>query len=35
MSYFDEVIVLEPEILRNELSATIKRMNEKYFSMRK
>lgn len=35
MSYFDEVIVLEPEILRNELSATIKRMNEKYFSLRK
>lgn len=35
MSYFDELVVLEPETLRNELFATIKRMNEKYFSVRK
>lgn len=35
LSFFDELIVLEPETLRNELSETIKRMNEKYFSIRK
>ena len=35
ISYFDKVIVLEPEELRDELSATIKRMSEKYSSIRK
>lgn len=35
ISYFDKVIVLEPEELRDELFATIKRMHEKYSSVRK
>lgn len=35
MSYFNEVIVLEPELLRNDIFANIKNMNEIYFSVRK
>lgn len=35
ISYFDKVIVLEPEEFRDELFATIKRMHEKYSSVRK
>lgn len=35
ISYFDKVIVLEPEELRDELFETIKRMHEKYSSVRK